>query len=345
METWNSGRDHFDRKWTESEGLGSPGFNAESCGTCHNAPCIGGAGGNEFNVVHMQGVGGYGRIIEESGNQLTRMRELRKELDEKQRRHIAFAEIQTPSLLGLGAIDTIPSTEILSREDPNDYDGDGIKGVARRHVVAGVEEIGRFGWKARTPRLYDFVCLALGGELGLTIPHTSTPDGERGFGLVTDGDNVEDPELPLAEFEELVFFIAHIAAPEGGGNSNAYDVNVGRNFFDWIGCSTCHVPVLMGSDGPVSLYSDLLLHEVLAVPEGFRSGRRGRDGEAPEPAGFRTPPLWGIGGTAPYMHDGRSATLLDAIIAHEQEGAASRDRFEDLEGADQLALIAFLLDL
>ena len=44
---WLAGRDLFERTWVESDGLGAPSFNAESCAHCHNAPTTGGAGSNE----------------------------------------------------------------------------------------------------------------------------------------------------------------------------------------------------------------------------------------------------------------------------------------------------------
>jgi len=60
---------------------------------------------------------------------------------------------------------------------------------------------------------------------------------------------------------------------------------------------------------------------------------------------FRTPPLWGIRHSAPYMHDGRARGLREAILAHESEGQASSDAFVLLSESEQSALIAFLRDL
>jgi len=57
---------------------------------------------------------------------------------------------------------------------------------------------------------------------------------------------------------------------------------------------------------------------------------------------WRTPPLWGVRDSAPYMHDGRAETLLEAIAMHEGEAAGTRDRFLNLSLADRHALIAFL---
>lgn len=57
---------------------------------------------------------------------------------------------------------------------------------------------------------------------------------------------------------------------------------------------------------------------------------------------WRTPPLWGVADSAPYLHDGRAATLLEAIAMHDGEAAGTRDRFLTLPLADRQALIAFL---
>lgn len=57
---------------------------------------------------------------------------------------------------------------------------------------------------------------------------------------------------------------------------------------------------------------------------------------------WRTAPLWGAGDSAPYMHDGRAETLLEAIALHDGESAGSRDRFLNLSLVDRHAVIAFL---
>ncbi|MDZ4772117.1 MAG: di-heme oxidoredictase family protein [Planctomycetota bacterium] len=60
---------------------------------------------------------------------------------------------------------------------------------------------------------------------------------------------------------------------------------------------------------------------------------------------FMTEPLWGVGTTAPYGHDGRSLTLEDAILRHGGEAQASRDRFANLNALRKGQLIAFLNSL
>ena len=60
---------------------------------------------------------------------------------------------------------------------------------------------------------------------------------------------------------------------------------------------------------------------------------------------FLTTPLWGVGTTAPYGHDGRSMNLTDVILRHGGEAQAARDRFADLSGADRRRLLDFLNSL
>ena len=55
--------------------------------------------------------------------------------------------------------------------------------------------------------------------------------------------------------------------------------------------------------------------------------------------------LWGVGATAPYLHDGRATTLTEAILEHGGEAAASRNAFNLLSDASKKDLIAFLNSL
>ncbi|MGI8979571.1 MAG: di-heme oxidoredictase family protein [Pirellulaceae bacterium] len=57
---------------------------------------------------------------------------------------------------------------------------------------------------------------------------------------------------------------------------------------------------------------------------------------------WRTPPLWGVAHSAPYLHDGRAATLLEAIALHGGEAKATTARFLELPTTERLALLEFL---
>ncbi len=60
---------------------------------------------------------------------------------------------------------------------------------------------------------------------------------------------------------------------------------------------------------------------------------------------FLTRPLWGVGSTGPYGHDGRSMTLNDVILRHGGEALQSRNAFAALHPGAQDSLIAFLNSL
>jgi hypothetical protein len=60
---------------------------------------------------------------------------------------------------------------------------------------------------------------------------------------------------------------------------------------------------------------------------------------------FITEPLWGVGTTAPYGHDGRSNTLEDVILRHGGEAAASQAAFAALNASQRNTIIQFLQSL
>jgi cytochrome c peroxidase len=86
------------------------------------------------------------------------------------------------------------------------------------------------------------------------------------------------------------------------------------------------LPSLGGVEG---IFSDLLLHD-LSQGDGART---------------RTPPLWGVRDSAPYLHDGRAPTLNAAIMAHLGEAAAAREAYDKLQHLDKLAVTTFLESL
>ncbi|MFT4520565.1 MAG: hypothetical protein ACI9JM_002968 [Halioglobus sp.] len=60
---------------------------------------------------------------------------------------------------------------------------------------------------------------------------------------------------------------------------------------------------------------------------------------------FVTEPLWGVGSTTPYGHDGRSINLDAVIRRHGGEASASAKRYARLNPRDQSQLLAFLQSL
>ncbi len=63
---------------------------------------------------------------------------------------------------------------------------------------------------------------------------------------------------------------------------------------------------------------------------------------------FRTAPLWGLGQRLYFLHDGRTADLLQAIQAHSGDGSeanATINAFNHLSEADKQDLLNFLRSL
>jgi len=61
---------------------------------------------------------------------------------------------------------------------------------------------------------------------------------------------------------------------------------------------------------------------------------------------FMTPPLWGIRDTAPYLHDGRAATLLDSVLLHGNgDDAGSIAAFKALTADQQQQIVEFMQSL
>ena len=109
----------------------------------------------------------------------------------------------------------------------------------------------------------------------------------------------------------------------------------------------------------VELYGDLKRHAMgprLAEPVNEIAG----DDVTPIPVSprnrhtpdtFMTESLWGVGSTAPYMHDGRATTLAEAIIEHAATGDTvsearfSRAAYLNRSTGEKRDLIAFLQNL
>ncbi len=94
-----------------------------------------------------------------------------------------------------------------------------------------------------------------------------------------------------------------------------------------------------GTGAVVRLYGDLRRHRMGAqLAESIDETGSGA-------STFLTENLWGVGTTAPYLHDGRATTLTEAILAHGGEAGTARHAFVALANASQRDLLAFLDDL
>lgn len=327
-----AGRAVFDRDFHFDEGVGAPGFNGDSCRACHFDPVIGGSGPAGVNVMRHGALGPDGEFVAPEIGLVVPKQTSDAWYPLPQEGITIFEHRQTPPLFGLGLVDDIPDEAILANADPNDVDGDGISGEA---AYTSDGRLGRFGWKANVPSLAEFLRDAVGTELGLTMD----PVDDLTFGISSDSDAVPDAEFDLEDGDVLLLFMKLLAPPPRQAGADSAEVLEGEGLFAAIGCSDCHVPSLPGPDGPVPLYSDLLLHQIL--PDGSVGIVNGNA----DMTEFRTPPLWGIGFTGPYLHDGSAGSIDEAIRAHAGEGGAARDNYVALSEEERTAVLAFLESL
>jgi hypothetical protein len=85
-------------------------------------------------------------------------------------------------------------------------------------------------------------------------------------------------------------------------------------------------------------FSDLKRHDV-----GPKFYERNYDGSTRTE--FMTTPLWGVGSSPPYGHDGRSINLREVILRHGGEAMSARNAFARLSDGQETALLEFLESL
>jgi CxxC motif-containing protein (DUF1111 family) len=363
----------------QGDGLG-PVFNATSCVACHHQGAVGGSGGVEHNVttftirpnradekpregvIHAHAVPGAAETMDQVHSGLPH--ESQPELAELaplagrpgRALHfpdgIHFSQRNTPALFGVRLIDEIPDRVIIAGERAQQLKwglapAKGEQLPVGRAVRLADGRVGRFGWKGQTASLAEFVRAACANELGLGNPGQAQP---RPLGWP----DYQPPGLDLTDrqCDQLTAFCASLPRAEERlpDDPAARDRAVaGKKLFTAIGCADCHTPDLGSVKG---LYSDLLLHRMGQPLEGGGSYNQPPievpdfpSGDGPQPGEWRTPPLWGVADSAPYLHDGRAASLDEAIQLHGGQAMRAVARFRALNPAEQAEVIAFLRTL
>jgi CxxC motif-containing protein (DUF1111 family)/tetratricopeptide (TPR) repeat protein len=355
------------------DGLG-PVFNARSCIACHNQGGSGGGGSMEHNVtsfrVSMRGEKPREGVLHAGATKRGFLETLsaidpalpalnQQELDNFMRkerilldgrgRQFAVSQVNTPALFGSGLIDALPEQVLIeAAEHQRMKFGNPPKGEVKLPVgrVSRLANgrIGKFGWKAQTARLSDFVQAACANELGLGNPKHPQP---KPLGKL----QYEPPGLDLTQqqCDQLTAYVASLDRPverQPIDIKGISEVAGGKQLFSNIGCADCHAPRLGDVEG---IYSDLLLHRMgdeSAGGAGYRENVEPQsDPSGPEPSEWRTPPLWGVADSAPYLHDGRAETLEEAIRLHGGQGKEAASRFAGLSEAEKHQLISFLKTL
>ena len=127
------GLEDFTEVETAEDGLG-PAFNGNSCAVCHSVPAIGGV--STMTEVR----GGYrdedGKFTALNGGTLYHLFSTpphRCQVQIPPEANVIARRAPIP-LFGAGLVEAIPDETIIALEDPDDRDGDGIRGRAARII-------------------------------------------------------------------------------------------------------------------------------------------------------------------------------------------------------------------
>ncbi len=131
----------------------------------------------------------------------------------------------------------------------------------------------------------------------------------------------------------------------------------GAALFEQMGCASCHRPRLAVRDPRLPLSSGRVLDlssrlsvdgQPPFVVEAFTDLQPHHMGSLRDDPGdedlFVTAPLWGLSTRVPFLHDGRAATVEEAILAHDGEARTAREKYA-AAGTDQRDLHLFLTSL
>jgi CxxC motif-containing protein (DUF1111 family) len=278
------------------------------------------------------------------------------------------------ALFGSGKIDALPDEVILAAAAAKHPSFSGVSGRVARTKDG---RIGRFGWKAQKAALEEFVRTACATELGLHVP------GEQQAGMPHKPEyRAPGLDLDTDEITALTRFVAGLPPPKQRVPSSSLEAEMlaaGKAAFERSGCAACHLPALGPVDG---IYSDLLLHDMgselgdsgkygsfapdvaedggldEAVPQlpdtkvdriGIRTSTAEERPDPPSAGAtrqeWRTPPLWGLRDSAPYLHDGSAPTIEHAIALHGGEAARSTRSFFLLSAEERFQMLTFLRSL
>ena len=166
---------------------------------------------------------------------------------------VRFSARVAPQLIGLGLLGAVPASDIRSRADPDDDDGDGISGRVNTVFDPTTEttRLGRFGPKAGTASLLHQTVNAYRADIGVTSRFAAeeacaeTQASCRRAALLEPDPHPGNVDIPDVELALVEFYLRLLAVPERRGFDEASDtweedVARGRTLFFEAGCGTCH---------------------------------------------------------------------------------------------------------
>ena len=270
------------------------------------------------------------------------------------------ARIAQP-MIGLGLIEHISDQSLLMNEDIDDTNKDGVSGKANKVWDIQKEKlaIGRFGWKAAQPSVYQQTADAFYHDMGLSNKLYSNPFNctskqvECAKAISGNSEEYDDLEVSNDQLDLVTFYSSQLGVP-ARRSINAENVKKGKEIFFALNCNSCHVESFTTGDTGshanlnnqmIYPYSDFLLHD---MGESLSDGVSEFLAQGSE---WRTPPLWGIGLTSivsdeyGYLHDGRARTIEEAILWHGGEANEIIQNYKKLKKNEVNQLLSFINSL
>ncbi len=339
----------FEHAWTPDDPMSAAGdglgplYNATSCAECHNQGGSGGAGGSDHDVLLLPVQGMVPHFGTSPAYDEHRSGQFRPSHVPEFHCGTAFMEFmsqfesvrrQTPALFGIGQLDGVSEDALDAARTAGE-----AQGMSGRIARDADGRPGRLGWKGQMTSVDAFVEAACANELGLGTPNVpqlrdpTRPDTAR-----------VGPDLDAGQVASLAAFVSSLPPPPTPDSTTR--ATAGRATFEATGCTGCHVEQIGSVNGA---WTDLLLHdlgfELADGSAGYGVPQVTELASAAQASEWRTPPLWGVGSTSPYLHDGRARTLDQAIRLHGGEADEVRERYAALSRGQRGELLAFLSSL
>jgi CxxC motif-containing protein (DUF1111 family) len=363
---FQQGKTAFETVETVADGLG-PLFNGNSCGQCHARPATGGGNdlfenrigriSDDLQFDPLTGLGGSLRQLFTIGDTGTRPGCFFPAEVVPPQANVSILR-RSLALSGDGLVDNVPDSiffAIAMREQMHFPLTAGRVSTAV-NLAQSFPAVAKFGWKAQVPNLFQFAGNAYVNEMGITNPEfplENCPNDTPNCPLMQRCNPVPGLNDNGEDVTNFTNFMTLLAPPPRGPIDNT--VRQGGRIFVSIGCANCHLPTLRTGPNAVAAldrkifhpYSDFLIHDMGSLGD----STSGDQGDASfvlaiaTPREMRTQPLWGVRVLDRFLHDGRATTLSQAILAHDGQGACSREAFRNLNPQQVSRLLAFLNSL
>src|SRR5207247_6913559 len=211
------GKAEFEEEDTVAEGLG-PVFNEASCATCHTSPVGGSTGRTETRFGRtvdgvfdaLVGLGGSLRQDKAIGAVADSFVFIPEEVPGAA--NVTAGRITT-QLFGLGLVDAVTDSALrqLASLQATLYPATAGTPSTTVEINTGLVRVGRFGWKAQNPTLFQFSGDAYVNEMGITnpeFPDETCPQGDCGALVHNPVPDLNDDGTGVQRFADFMTLLA-----------------------------------------------------------------------------------------------------------------------------------------